>query len=57
MLCLRDRAIPAALQRRMAAEGGCEPVVELDTDHSPQLSTTTELADILERLAQRRAAA
>jgi pimeloyl-ACP methyl ester carboxylesterase len=57
VLCLRDHAIPPALQRRMAEEGGCEPVIEIDTDHSPQLSTTAELTDALARLAQRRAAA
>jgi pimeloyl-ACP methyl ester carboxylesterase len=54
VLCLRDRAIPPPLQRRMAAEGGCEPVVELDTDHAPQISATAELAAALERLAQPR---
>lgn len=51
VLCLRDRAIPPPLQRRMAAEGGCDPVVELDTDHAAQLSATTELAQILQRRA------
>ena len=49
--CTRDRAIPPPLQRRMLAAAGCSPVIELDTDHVPQLSRTAELAEILERLA------
>jgi pimeloyl-ACP methyl ester carboxylesterase len=52
VLCARDRAIPPALQRRMSREGGCAEVVELDTDHAPQLSATTELAGVLDRLAR-----
>jgi pimeloyl-ACP methyl ester carboxylesterase len=52
VLCLRDRAIPPPLQRRMSREGGCAEVVELDTDHMPQLSATAELADVLDRLAR-----
>ena len=46
--CAQDRAIPPPLQRRMLETAGCEPVVELDTDHVPQLSRTTELAEILD---------
>ena len=51
VLCTRDRAIPAALQRRMIAENECADVVELDTDHTPQLSMTKELAKALHRFA------
>lgn len=51
VLCLRDRAIPPALQRRMIAENPCAEVVELDTDHTPQLSRTKELAAALARFA------
>jgi pimeloyl-ACP methyl ester carboxylesterase len=51
VLCKRDRAIPPALQRRMIAENACEHVVELDTDHTPHLSRTKELAEALERFA------
>jgi pimeloyl-ACP methyl ester carboxylesterase len=51
VLCKRDRAIPAALQRRMIAEHDCADVVELDTDHTPQLSMTDELANALHRFA------
>jgi pimeloyl-ACP methyl ester carboxylesterase len=47
VLCARDRAIPPALQRRMIAENPCDGVVELDTDHTPQLSMTDELAKAL----------
>ncbi len=35
--CLQDRAILPALQRRMYTTAGCEPVIEIDTDHSPWL--------------------
>ncbi len=47
VLCKRDRAIPAPLQRRMIAENAIADVVELDTDHTPQLSMTDELARAL----------
>ena len=51
VLCGRDRAIPLALQRRMAAENPCLEVVELDTDHTPHLSMPKELAEALDRFA------
>jgi pimeloyl-ACP methyl ester carboxylesterase len=51
VLCKRDRAIPPALQRRMSTEAFCADVVELDTDHTPQLSMTDELAKTLQRFA------
>jgi pimeloyl-ACP methyl ester carboxylesterase len=49
VLCTRDRAIPPALQRRMIAENGCADVVELATDHTPQLSMPDKLAEALLR--------
>lgn len=49
--CTRDRAIPPAAQRRMFEAAGCDPVFELDTDHSPWISRTDELVAILDRLA------
>jgi len=52
VLCKRDRAIPPPLQRRMIAENACAEVVELDTDHTPQLSMTDELAKALEQFAK-----
>jgi pimeloyl-ACP methyl ester carboxylesterase len=47
----RDRAIPPALQRRMARERATADVVELDTDHSPFLSAPAKLASLLVRFA------
>jgi pimeloyl-ACP methyl ester carboxylesterase len=47
VLCKRDRAIPPPLQRRMIAENAIADVAELDTDHTPQLSMTDELAKVL----------
>jgi pimeloyl-ACP methyl ester carboxylesterase len=55
VLCTRDRAIPPALQRLMVERAGCAEVIELDTDHSPHLSATDELAPLVERLATRSA--
>ena len=49
--CTRDRAIPPPMQRRMLRDGGCDPVIELDTDHSPWISRTDELVAALDRLA------
>jgi pimeloyl-ACP methyl ester carboxylesterase len=51
VVAARDRAIPPALQRRMAHHCRAADVVELDTDHSPFLSRTGELAALLERFA------
>jgi pimeloyl-ACP methyl ester carboxylesterase len=51
VMCLQDQAIPLALQRRMSTETPCSQVLEIDTDHSPQISATDELAGILDRLA------
>src|SRR5215469_8145886 len=53
VLCLRDRAIPPALQRRMSRESACAEVIEFDTDHTPQLSMPAQLADALDRFAAR----
>jgi pimeloyl-ACP methyl ester carboxylesterase len=53
VLCTRDRAIPPPLQRLMLKQGSCSDVLELDTDHSPHLSTTTELAEYLDRVVTR----
>jgi pimeloyl-ACP methyl ester carboxylesterase len=49
--CLRDQAIRPALQRRMFTAAGCDPVIEIDTDHSPWLSATDELVAALHRVA------
>jgi pimeloyl-ACP methyl ester carboxylesterase len=49
--CLRDAAIPIALQRRMVAAQPCT-VWTLDTDHSPFYSRPTELAIMLDEIAR-----
>jgi pimeloyl-ACP methyl ester carboxylesterase len=51
--CLQDLAIPPALQQRMYAAAGCDPVVELDTDHAPMVSRTEKLVQMLDQLASR----
>jgi len=50
--CLRDNAISPAMQRRMYTLAGCDPVIEIDTDHSPWLSATDELVAALDRIAR-----
>jgi pimeloyl-ACP methyl ester carboxylesterase len=42
--CLDDRALPIAVQRQMHAVLPCDPVVSIDSDHSPFLSAPEELA-------------
>ena len=49
--CLQDRAILPALQRRLYTSAGCDPVIEIDTDHSPWLSRPDELVTALVRVA------
>ena len=49
--CLQDRAILPALQRRLYTAAGCDPVIEIDTDHSPWLSRPEELVAALNRIA------
>jgi pimeloyl-ACP methyl ester carboxylesterase len=49
--CTQDRAIPPSMQRRMFEDGGCDPVIEIDTDHSPWISRTDELVTALDRVA------
>src|SRR5262252_8381177 len=51
VLTRQDNAIPPGLQRRMIAEHPCRKVVELDTDHAPQLSATSALVEALVELA------
>jgi pimeloyl-ACP methyl ester carboxylesterase len=48
--CLRDAAIPIALQRRMVAAQPCK-VWTLDADHSPFYSRPQELALVLDGIA------
>ncbi|MFL5860642.1 MAG: alpha/beta fold hydrolase [Solirubrobacteraceae bacterium] len=49
--CLQDRAIRPAVQRVMYTAAHCDPVIEIDTDHSPWLSRTDELVAALDRVA------
>jgi pimeloyl-ACP methyl ester carboxylesterase len=46
-----DRAIPTALQRRLVADNPDLDVVEIESDHSPFLSATADLAAALDRFA------
>ena len=49
ILCERDRAVPAELQRWMATRAG--RVVVYDTDHSPFLSMSARFVDDLVGIA------
>jgi pimeloyl-ACP methyl ester carboxylesterase len=55
--CLDDRAVPIGLQRAMHTTLPCDPVVTMDSDHSPFLSEpralAAHLADIASRFAAR----
>jgi pimeloyl-ACP methyl ester carboxylesterase len=51
VMCLQDKAVRPALQRRMLEAAGCEPVIEIDTDHCPWASRPDELLAALNRLA------
>ncbi len=49
--CLQDRAIRPPVQRLMYTRARCDPVIEIDTDHSPWLSATDELVGALDGVA------
>ncbi len=51
VLCTRDEAVAPAHQRVMAAR--CAHTVELDSNHSPMITHTAELAEVIEALARR----
>jgi pimeloyl-ACP methyl ester carboxylesterase len=55
--CLDDRALPIELQRSMQAALPCDPVVTMDSDHSPFLcaprALAAHLADIAAAFASR----
>lgn len=46
---LKDKALPTPLQTKMAADNNITEVVDIDSDHSPFLSHTAELAGILNK--------
>lgn len=48
--CLRDNTIPIELQRKMQEALPCDPVLALDTDHSPFFSAPEQFHDALLRL-------
>lgn len=50
--CSDDNALPLAHQRRMQAALPCDPVVTIDSGHSPFLSAPRLLADTIERIAE-----
>jgi pimeloyl-ACP methyl ester carboxylesterase len=52
VVATQDRAIPTALQRRFARDNPGMDVVEIESDHSPFLSRTKELATALATLAE-----
>jgi hypothetical protein len=41
--CLRDKALPPALQKKMYTTLPCQQVISMDTDHSPFFSAPEEL--------------
>jgi pimeloyl-ACP methyl ester carboxylesterase len=51
VMCLQDRAIKPALQRRMLETAGCDPVIEIDADHAVWASRPDELAAALNGIA------
>jgi pimeloyl-ACP methyl ester carboxylesterase len=51
IVCAHDRAIAPAMQRRMLADVGCEPVVELEADHAPWMSQREAFVGALDRIA------
>jgi pimeloyl-ACP methyl ester carboxylesterase len=51
VMCLQDRAIKPPLQRLMLERAGCDPVIEIDTDHCVWASRPDELVSALHRLA------
>jgi pimeloyl-ACP methyl ester carboxylesterase len=51
VMCLQDRAIRPPLQRLMLERAGCEPVLEIDTDHCVWASRPDELVAALNQLA------
>jgi pimeloyl-ACP methyl ester carboxylesterase len=51
--CSDDRALPLALQRKFQKALPCDPVVTLDSDHSPFLCMPAQLASHLDSIATR----
>jgi pimeloyl-ACP methyl ester carboxylesterase len=49
--CLQDHAVPPALQKRMYEASPCDPVITMNSSHSPFISQPAELAGHLLSLA------
>ncbi len=47
IVCTKDRAISVGHERWMAERAGCDPIIELDTGHSPFVTAPDLLADAL----------
>lgn len=50
--CTDDQALDMACQKRMQARAPCDPVMTIETDHSPFFSTPEALADAMIRCAE-----
>jgi pimeloyl-ACP methyl ester carboxylesterase len=50
--CAQDNALPLASQRKLQQTLPCDPVITLDTDHSPFLCAPKQLADGLIGIAE-----
>ena len=48
--CGSDHSIPPPMQRRMLTERGCDPVLEIGTDHWPWLSRTDEFVSAMNEI-------
>jgi pimeloyl-ACP methyl ester carboxylesterase len=51
--CADDNTFPLEVQRRMQATAPCDPVITLDSDHSPFLSVPEDLAAAMIEVARR----
>lgn len=49
IICTEDRAISPSHQRWMAERAGCDPIIDLASDHSPFVTNANALAEILGR--------
>ena len=52
VLCRQDRTITPELQRAMVAASPCDPVVELEAGHFPQLTAVPALVAAIDALAR-----
>lgn len=50
--CTQDRALPIEVQRATQMAFPCDPVIAIDTDHSPFFSAPNQLADALDEIAR-----